>query len=295
MPGVTHDLMLTGVSVTRNEKLAQIFYHLKNIEAFGTGIPRIFVAYENSDVKPKIPVIDGGFLIRLPNMNYALKNEVIVNKVANGSNEQRLIDTFSDTSFSKEDAADVLGISVSGAYKLLQRMTERGLIVARKEGKRFIYSTVFNQTGYIQESDFLAGKFVAFVGTFDGGSTKLKDLVFAAGGAPTDTIPAFTNYLVIGRNGKEAKAYKEAKRMIDVGAIIELTESELREICAGDIPAPKETFKLKDTVIVSPASKEYELEEKLNEEDVFMAKRAAFVRKYGILQPDGRRNKKSLY
>ena len=144
MPGVTHDLMLTGVSVTRNEKLAQIFYRLKIIEAFGTGIPRIFVAYENSDVKPEIPVIDGGFLIRLPNMNYTLKNEVIVNKVANGSNEQRLLATFADTSFSKEDAADVLGISVSGAYKLLQRMTERGLIVARKKGKRFIYSTVLN-------------------------------------------------------------------------------------------------------------------------------------------------------
>ena len=148
MPGVTHDLMLTGVSVTRNEKLAHIFYRLNIIEAFGTGIPRIFGAYKNSDVEPEIPVIDGGFLIRLPNMNYALKSEVITNKLANGSNEQRLLATFADTSFSKEDAADILGISVSGAYKLLQRMTERGLIVARKEGKHFIYSSVLNQTGY---------------------------------------------------------------------------------------------------------------------------------------------------
>ena len=40
MPGVTHDLMRLGVSVTRNEKLAQIFYRLNIIEAFGTGIPR---------------------------------------------------------------------------------------------------------------------------------------------------------------------------------------------------------------------------------------------------------------
>jgi len=144
MPGVTHDLMLTGVSVTRNEKLAQIFYRLKIIEAFGTGIPRIFLAYRNSHVEPEIPVIDGGFLIRLPNMNYALKNEVIVNKIANGSNEQRLLVTFADTSFTKEDAADVLGISASGAYKLLQRMTERSLIVARKEGRHFIYSVNYS-------------------------------------------------------------------------------------------------------------------------------------------------------
>jgi ATP-dependent DNA helicase RecG len=140
MPGVTHDLMLTGVSVTRNEKLAQIFYRLKIIEAFGTGIPRIFGAYEGSPVGPEIPVIDGGFLIRIPNMNFAVHSDVVGNDVANGSNEQRLLNTFSDISFKKEDAADVLGISASGAYKLLQRMTERGLLVARREGNKWVYS-----------------------------------------------------------------------------------------------------------------------------------------------------------
>ena len=140
MPGVTHDLMLTGVSVTRNEKLAQIFYRLKIIEAFGTGIPRIFGAYEDSPVEPEIPVIDGGFLIRIPNMNFAVHSDVVGNNVANGSNEQRLLNTFSGISFKKEDAADVLGISASGAYKLLQRMTERGLLVARREGNKWVYS-----------------------------------------------------------------------------------------------------------------------------------------------------------
>jgi len=60
-------------------------------------------------------------------------------KITNGSNEQRLLDAFSDISFNKEDAAGVLGISASGAYKLLQRMTERGLLVARKEGNKWVY------------------------------------------------------------------------------------------------------------------------------------------------------------
>ena len=145
MPGVTHELMLTGVSVARNEKLAQIFYRLKIIEAFGTGIPRVFGAYEGSSAEPEIPVIDGGFLIRIPNMNYVFQNVVGNGKVINGSNEQRLLDAFSDISFTKEGAADVLGISASGAYKLLQRMTGRGLLVARKEGNRWVYSCVLNQ------------------------------------------------------------------------------------------------------------------------------------------------------
>ena len=95
MPGVTHDLMRLGVSVTRNEKLAQIFYRLNIIEAFGTGIPRIFGAYENSPVEPEIPVIDGGFLIRIPNMNHAILNNGGVKgistnaKIVNGSKDKK--------------------------------------------------------------------------------------------------------------------------------------------------------------------------------------------------------------
>lgn len=143
MPGVTHDLMLTGVSVSRNEKLAQIFNRLNIIEAFGTGIPRIYGAYESSVAQPEIPVIDGGFLIRIPNMNYGARRNTTGNKAATQTNEQRLLAAFSDSSFNKEEAADILGISVNGAYKLLRRMTEQGLLSARKEGKQWIYSRKF--------------------------------------------------------------------------------------------------------------------------------------------------------
>ena len=137
MPGVTYDLMLTGVSVARNEKLAQIFYRLKIIEAFGTGIPRIFSAYENSTVKPEIPVVNGGFLIRLPNQNYGLPLSTgNVNK-----RERQLLDTFGSNEFTKEDVSKILGISASGAYKLLVRMSEKGLLKTRKDGKQSVYST----------------------------------------------------------------------------------------------------------------------------------------------------------
>ena len=71
MPGVTLDLMLVGVPVARNEKLAQTLLRLNIIEAYGTGIPRIYGAYENCPVQPEIPFVSGGFLIRLPNQNYS--------------------------------------------------------------------------------------------------------------------------------------------------------------------------------------------------------------------------------
>ena len=139
MPGVTFDLMLAGVSVLRNEKLARIFSRLNIVEAFGTGIPRIFAAYEKSALKPKIPQTDGGFLIQLPNMNHLPQSNISSGMIISGSNEQQILNAFADKYFTKEDAAEALGISVNGAYKLLQRMTERGFLTLRKEGKRFVY------------------------------------------------------------------------------------------------------------------------------------------------------------
>lgn len=141
MPGVTYDLMLTGVSVPRNEKLAQIFYRLKIIEAFGTGIPRIFSAYEQSSAKPEIPILDGGFLIRLPNKNYSLYKA----KESSNNRELKLLEAFREVKFTKEDAAQALGISVNGAYKLLVRMSEKGLLTAKKNSKQWIYSVIKNE------------------------------------------------------------------------------------------------------------------------------------------------------
>ncbi len=136
MPGVPHDLMLAGVSVARNEKLAQIFYRLSIIEAFGTGIPRIFGAYVDSPVKPEIPIIDGGFLLRIPNLNYGVKRA----RDNASTREKKLMDAFPDTAFTKEDAAEALDMSASGAYKLLVIMTEKGLLKARKDGKQWKYT-----------------------------------------------------------------------------------------------------------------------------------------------------------
>jgi ATP-dependent DNA helicase RecG len=143
MPGVTHDLMLAGVSVSRNEKLSQIFNRLNIIEAFGTGIPRIYGAYEGAAVQPEIPVTNGGFLIRIPNLNYNLTagEKGIKGAKALETNESKLLTVFSDSAFNKAEAAKALGLSANGAYKLLRRMTEQGLLITRKEGRQLLYQS----------------------------------------------------------------------------------------------------------------------------------------------------------
>ena len=141
LPGVTYSLMLSGVSVPRNEKLAQIFYRLEIIEAFGTGIPRIFESYEGQDKKPEIPIIDGGFLIQLPNVNYKQPQaDAGNNREVKRSAEALLYVAFENSSFTKKDAAEILDISPNGAYKHLKRMEEQGTLNSERVGKELRYT-----------------------------------------------------------------------------------------------------------------------------------------------------------
>ncbi|MEI6580188.1 MAG: RNA-binding domain-containing protein, partial [Eubacteriales bacterium] len=67
--GISYDDIMLGASILRNKNLANIFYRLKLIEAYGTGMPKIIKSYKNYVVKPQIEVSDNAFKITLPNTN----------------------------------------------------------------------------------------------------------------------------------------------------------------------------------------------------------------------------------
>lgn len=69
LSGITLDDVMLGLSVCRNPKLANIFYRLELIEAYGTGIRKIMNAYANSNKKPTIETTNNAFKITLPNIN----------------------------------------------------------------------------------------------------------------------------------------------------------------------------------------------------------------------------------
>ena len=69
--GLTFNDIMLGVSALRNQNLANVFYRLKLIEAYGTGILKINESYSDCDVKPLFEVTDNAFKITLPNINYA--------------------------------------------------------------------------------------------------------------------------------------------------------------------------------------------------------------------------------
>lgn len=51
VPGIDLEDIMVGISVCRNQNLANVFYRLQLIEAYGTGISKIMKAYENVAIR----------------------------------------------------------------------------------------------------------------------------------------------------------------------------------------------------------------------------------------------------
>jgi ATP-dependent DNA helicase RecG len=126
--------MMLGVSVARNRKLADVFYRLKLIEAFGTGMPKIMKSYEGVMVKPVIEVTDNAFKISLPNKN-TISERAVLNE-----NEQAVIDLLYEKDFIvRKDVEAVLDVSQSMAVRILKSLVDKGKIRVVGGGKRTRY------------------------------------------------------------------------------------------------------------------------------------------------------------
>lgn len=67
--GISLDDIMIGLSISRNENLANIMYRLNLIEAYGTGIPKILNSYEPPHLKPLLETTTNAFKITLFNRN----------------------------------------------------------------------------------------------------------------------------------------------------------------------------------------------------------------------------------
>ena len=133
--GVTLKDIMMGISVCRNVKLANVFYRLELIEAYGTGMLKIQEAYAGTGKTPKIETSDNAFKIILPNLNVQMEQEgIAADKPAGNMQEDSVIDLAKKKgSFTRKDLESTLGISQTTCGRLLKRMIAGGQIV--KEGK----------------------------------------------------------------------------------------------------------------------------------------------------------------
>lgn len=139
--GVSLKDITMGISVCRNTKLANVFYRLELIEAYGTGIIKIMDAYEGTGMTPQIETSDNAFKIILPNLNASsepAKPEQV--NLEQDTPEGKVIVLTNKRGFvTRKEVEILLGIGQSSCGRLLKKMTENGQIVQEGKGKNTYY------------------------------------------------------------------------------------------------------------------------------------------------------------
>ncbi|MDR1245927.1 MAG: putative DNA binding domain-containing protein [Clostridiales Family XIII bacterium] len=129
--GIEIEDILSGYSACRNSDLAAVFYRLQLIEAYGTGILKIFEAYSTSLAQPKIEVSPNVFKMILPNLNAAFANNTA--DIALSPEENIMLFVAKHGSISRKQVEQFLGVSQTTAGLMLRKMIERGEL--KREGR----------------------------------------------------------------------------------------------------------------------------------------------------------------
>jgi len=137
--GVSLDDILLGISVPRNENLANIFYRLRLIEAYGTGIPKIMRSYDGYMRKPKLQATGNAFKITLPNRNTNSHNGN--RKVSFTENEEKVIALFrKKIEIVRNDVESTLVVSQAMAVRILRGLVDKGAVRIIGGGKKTRYA-----------------------------------------------------------------------------------------------------------------------------------------------------------
>lgn len=134
--GFSQDDMMLGISVLRNKNLANIFYRLHLIEAYGTGVLKIMESYEGKACPPPlIETTDNAFKITLYSTNDVTAPTMF------SAAEQTILQLFKTHDLLKrKDIEKALSISQPMAVNHLKALLEKGAISKVGQGKNTVYS-----------------------------------------------------------------------------------------------------------------------------------------------------------
>ncbi len=135
LPGLELDDLMMGVSICRNPHLANVFYRLQLIEAYGTGMKKIMGAYADAPVQPKITTTNNAFKIILPNVNVVPKVAETPNEIekaavpASEPNEEKVLQFLKEHAMiTRKETQALLEVSQSTAGRILKAMVDNGQI-----------------------------------------------------------------------------------------------------------------------------------------------------------------------
>lgn len=155
MPGIDLEDVMAGISICRNPDLANVFYRLHLIEAYGTGISKIIGAYADVAEKPVIETTRNTFKVILPNIN-AMREKVRISEPEakeenpetnkedtqelSSEEEQVLEYAGKHEDFTKNDVVSLLKVSASTAARVIRGLVERNFLKRNGKARNTYYT-----------------------------------------------------------------------------------------------------------------------------------------------------------
>ena len=132
--GISFEEYMGGrVSVLRNPIIGNVFFRLKYIEMFGTGVARIMSAYKNAAKQPQFSASDNFIAVTLP---------VLAERERVSLGESKILVVFQGgRRLSRQQVEDLTGISRSTSIRALNSLVEKGYLRKVGEGRAVKYET----------------------------------------------------------------------------------------------------------------------------------------------------------
>ena len=128
--------VLMGFSICRNPKLANVFYRLDLVEAYGTGLRKIMSAYPIFAPEKLLQTTDKVFKVTLPRLT------VVPQQTGNHreTNEEKVLSFLVSAEYiTRIDVEQLIGLSSASASRLLRRLVDKGELEVVGGGKTTRY------------------------------------------------------------------------------------------------------------------------------------------------------------
>jgi ATP-dependent DNA helicase RecG len=130
--GITVEDIKNGISQARNTIIANVFYRLKLIESYGTGIKRIVEAYQKQALQPSFNPATASFAVTLPKMINSRNDDM--------SDRDKALAVFKvKDKVTRKDIEVQLDCSKSVAVRILNALIEDGLVEKSGEARAAAY------------------------------------------------------------------------------------------------------------------------------------------------------------
>lgn len=139
--GISMESVMMGVSQSRNPNLQAVFYRLKLVESYGTGIRKIIRLYSDSRHRPEFRSAEGGFTATLYDLN---EEESLSQEERSDRTEDDVEKTISllareKGEITRKEVDEKFGFSSTKSFQILKKMCDKGLLVQQKKGYQTVY------------------------------------------------------------------------------------------------------------------------------------------------------------